>query len=43
MPDKEEWIKATDAEIASLIELGTWELVPPPNAVHDNSPYKVRR
>jgi hypothetical protein len=30
MPDKEEWIKATDAEIASLIELGTWELVPPP-------------
>ena len=30
MPDKEEWIKATDTEIASLIELGTWELVPPP-------------
>ena len=30
LADKDEWLQATDAEIASLIEHGTWELVPLP-------------
>jgi hypothetical protein len=35
LADKDEWLKATDTEIASLIENKTWELVPlPPTAKH---------
>jgi hypothetical protein len=46
LADKKEWIKATDNEIASLIEHGTWELVPLPpgrKALKNKWVFRIKR
>lgn len=46
LADKEEWIKATDSEIASLMEHQTWELVPLPpgrKALKNKWVFRIKR
>lgn len=46
LSDKEEWFKATDAEIASLIEHQCWELVPLPlgrKALKNKWVFRIKR
>lgn len=46
LADKNEWYQAADSEIASLIEHGTWELVPLPpgrRALKNKWVFRIKR